>query len=182
MKTFKQKGQLILGNGSTQIADGSICFAILLCDTKCNAGPSGGKFGRIIYQVVADLSDRVRVTPHHQLVLRHLNIHIQISVCDLSLQADNNLRDHFHQIKLLLCGNTVLSQSVETGEIQHPPDQTAEPAGLRDHDFQRVLLLFRRNGTVQDTFRKAGNGSHGGLQLMGHIGDKVSPLIFHFSQ
>ena len=45
-----------------------------------------------------------------------------------------------------------------------------------------MIPAVLRNGAVQDAVHIAGNGGHGGFQLMGHIGHKFLALVFAFLQ
>ena len=65
---------------------------------------------------------------------------------------------------------------LQLADVQHPPHQAAEAAALVGDDLQILLLVFRRDGAVQDAVGIAGDGGHGGFQLVGDVGDKLPAL------
>ena len=97
-------------------------------------------------------------------------------------EGDEHLSGAFFQIEvnLFVLRNSLLL--LQLGDIQHTANQTAQTLGLIGDDVQVMLLMLRRDGAVQNPVHIAGNGGHGGLQLMGHVGDKFLPLIFALLQ
>ena len=157
-------------------------LAVLFGNLDCDGGTGGGKLGRVVQQVVAHLGDRVRVAPYHQLVLRHLDLYVQLPVGNFGLQADEHPGHDLGEVKRLLGCDGALRQGVEPAEVQHPPHQAAQAPGLRYHDLKGLPLPLRRDGPVQNTLGKPGDGSHGGFQLVGDIGDELRALAFHLLQ
>ena len=45
-----------------------------------------------------------------------------------------------------------------------------------------MLTSLRGDGAVQNPVNKAGDGGHGGFQLMGYVRYKLLPLVFAFLQ
>ena len=129
MEAVKEERELVWGDGGPQIADGGVRLAVLFGDLDRDGGPLGGKFGGVVQQVVAHLGHRIRVAPHLQGLVRHFNVHIQVTSGDLALQADQYLGDGLREVELLLSGD-VLRQSIEAGQVQHPPHQPGQAAGL----------------------------------------------------
>ena len=181
MESFEQQGQLIRWNGCAQIPHGDIGFAVLFGDLDRDGRPLGGELCRVIQQVVAHLSHRVRIAPDHHRVLRELGVHVQTAVVDPPLQADQHPGHDLDNIELFLGGDR-LCQGIEPGQVQHPPHQAGETPGLGHHHVQSVPLLLRRNRPVQNALCKAGDGGHGGLQFVGDVGNKLRPLALHLGQ
>ena len=80
---------------------------------------------------------------------------------------------------LLILGDGLI---LEPGDIQHTPHQPGKALGLIGNDLQVVVPAVFRNGAVQNAVHIAGDGGHGGLQLVGHIGHELLPLVFAFLQ
>ena len=100
-------------------------------------------------------------------------------VGDLLFKGDQHLTHDFLQIEvhLLFLGDVLV---LELGDIQHAAHQTAEPLGFVRDDLQIVAVAVFRNGAVQNAVHIAGNGGHGGLQLVGHVGHEFLALVFAF--
>ena len=103
-------------------------------------------------------------------------------VVDLLFKGQQHLAGGILQVKLnlLLLRNALLG--LELGDIQHTADQSGQALGLVGDDLQIVGPLFRRNGLVQHSVHIAGNGGHGGFQLMGHIGHELLAAVLALLQ
>ena len=71
---------------------------------------------------------------------------------------------------------------LQLAHIQHPPHQAGEPPALVGDDLQVLLLGLRGDGPVQDAVGIARDGGHGGLQLVGNVGDEVPALALRLLQ
>ena len=64
-------------------------------------------------------------------------------------------------------------QHPQLAHVQHPPHQAGEAAAFPGNDLQILPLVFRRDGTVQNTIGVTGDGvvfNLGGGQDGGHDG------------
>ena len=64
---------------------------------------------------------------------------------------------------------------VDSGKIQHGFYQAGKPLYLVGDNFQIIILFIGRDRAVQNPVDKAGDGSHGGFQLVGNISDEAPP-------
>ena len=115
-------------------------------------------------------------------MLREIHIHVQMLVVDFLFKGNENLPGALFQVEvnLLVLGNTLFF--LQLADVQHAAYQTAQPLGLVGDDVQVMIPPLRGNGAVQNPIHISGDGGHGGLQLMGHVGHELLPAVFAFLQ
>ena len=178
MEPLEQQRDLLGGDGLPLIPHGDIRLLPVNGQPQIQGGRRGGEFGGVFQQVIHHLGDEVAVALHHHGVLRDLRVHVQPTAHDLLLHGQQGDTGGLAQVELLLPHLLIL----DLGDVQHPPDKAAEPPALVGDDLQILALLLRRDGAVQNAVGIAGNGGHGRLQLMGHVGDEVTPLPLRLLQ
>ena len=137
-----------------------------------------GKLGSVFQQVIDHLGDQIPVALHHDGILRDIGLHVQAPVIDLLLHAEQGDAHHLADVEVLL----LHLLGLDLGDIQHTAHQPAQAAALVGNNLQVVLLPLRRDGAVQNTVGITGDGGHGGLQLVGHVGDEVPALPLRLRQ
>ena len=86
MEAVKDHVQFVRRNGLALILDGDVGLGALRRDGDGDGGAGGGKFGRVIQQIVAHLGDAVRIAPDPHRVVGDMDVHVQLTVFDLALQ------------------------------------------------------------------------------------------------
>ena len=172
VEAVKDQRQLLRRDGLTHIAHRDVGLSPFGRHADAQGLSLGGELDGVIQQIVAHLRDSVRIPPHLDGLLGELGIHVQMAGIDLALQAHQHPQHDLADVKLLLGGH-VLGR-LKAAQVQHPAHQAGQPPGLGGDGLESGLLLFRRDGAVQDAVGKAGDGSHGGLELMGDIGHEFA--------
>ena len=83
-------------------------------------------------------------------------------------------------MNFLLLGDALLL--LQLGDIQHTAHQSAQAFGFVRHNLQIMPPPFLGDGAVQYAVHIAGNGGHGSLQLVGHVGHEFLPGVFTLLQ
>ena len=182
VEPVKDQLQLLRRDGLALVGDGNIGLVPALPDGKPQVFPLRAELYGIIQQIVNYLGNVVLIGEGHYRVLGHIHVHVDMLVVDLLFEGQQHLSGAFLQIEvdLLLVRNTALA--LEPGNVQHAPHQPAQPFGLIGDDVQIVLPPVLRNGSVQNAVNVAGDGSHGGFQLVRNIGHKFLPLVLALLQ
>ena len=182
MESLKDQRQLLRGDLFTAVGNGKINLVTALPDGNAQLPILGTEFYRIVHQIVDHLIDGILICPGEYGMFRHFHLNIDIFAKDLLLKGDEHLSGHFRKVKsaLLLLGYAPLL--LQTGDVQHIAHQAAEPLGLLGDQIQVFPALFRGDGAVENAVHIAGDGGHGGFQLMGHIGHKLLTLILALFQ
>ena len=180
MEAVEDVGQLLGRDGLALVADGDVGLAPLGGDLQGEQALGGGELHGVVQQVVAHLGDGVRVAPDHHRAVGEVGLDVQVLLGDLGLQAHQHPQEDLLHVELLLGGHPL--RGLEPGELQHPADQTGQAAGLRGDDLEGFPLLLRGNGAVQDALGKAGDGGHGGLELVGDVGHELAALLLRLGQ
>ena len=174
VKTVKDQGDLLRRDGVAMVTDRHIGLPRPGHHRDAQRSLRVGEFDGVVQQIVAHLGDGVGVAPYLHRVVGKLGVHIQVFAVDLGLQAHQHPQHDLRDIKLLLGGDPLTG--LEPAQIQHLPHQPGEPPGLGGDDLQIFLLSLRWDGAIQNTVGKAGNGGHGGLELVGDVGHKLAAL------
>ena len=174
--------QLLGGDRFTFVGHGNVDLVGGKPDLQTDGTAFGAEFHRVVQKIVHDLRDVVLIGTGIGGNFRDIHFHIEVFGGDLRFKGDQHLTGTFFNVEpgLLLVGNTALI--LQTGNIQHTAYQPAQPFGFIGHDLHIMAAAFRGNGTVQNAVDVAADGSHGGLQFVGHIGHKFLPLILAFLQ
>ena len=181
VEALEELGQLVGGDGVPQVADGDIGLAVRRRgDAEIEGRTRPGELGGVLQQVVDDLGDHVVVAPDQDGLLRDVRLHVQVPVGDLLLHGDEDPPHGLADIEAAAAFQGV--HGLQLAHIQHPPHETGEPPALVGDDLQILLLGLRRDGPVQDAVGIARDGGHGGLQLVGDVGDEVPALALRLLQ
>ena len=177
VEPVKDQRQLFRRDGVSIVGDGDIGFRPALLDLQAQRPLLRAELHGVVDQVVDDLGDIVLVGEGEHRVVRHIHLNVDMPVVDLLLEGQQHLTACVLQIELnlFLVRNALLG--LELRDIQHTADQPAEPLGLIGDDLQIVGPFFLGDGLIQHTVHIAGNGGHGGLQLMGHIGHELLTAV-----
>ena len=146
MESVEDMAELVGGDRLALVADGNVGFPGLGRDLEGQLPLGEGEFYGVVQQVVADLRHRVRVAPDHHGAVGQLGLYVQIFFCNFGFQADQDPDEQFRRVELLLRRHSF--RGLQAGQLQHPPHQAGEPAGLRRDDLQGLPFLFRRDGAV----------------------------------
>ena len=174
MEPLEQQRQLLRRDGIPQVPHRHPGLAVDGGDAQIHRGAGAGELGGVFQQVVDDLGDHVVVAQHQDGLLRNVRVHIQVPVRDLLLHGDQHPAHALADVKVAAGFQGV--DGLQLAHIQHPPHHAGQAAALVGDDLQVLLLPLRRDGAVQNAVRVAGDGGHGGLQLMGDIGDEFPAL------
>ena len=106
-------------------------------------------------------------------VFDFLQIHVELDVLagPLGLQKHHRLTDLL--IQPVLGGGGPDGLVVHPGDQQNVPHQGGEAAGV-EQDPLHIARLLLRGGAALEQHGIALDGVDGGLELMGHVGDKVA--------
>ena len=182
VEPVEDQGQLLRRDGVALVGDGHIELAAADAQLQPQLAAGGAEFHRVVQQVVDHLGHGILVGPGEDGVLGQVHLDIQIFRHDLLLEGDKHLTDALLHVEagLLLLGDAALV--LEPGDVQHAADQTAQPLGLIGDDLHVVAVPLRGDGPIEHAVHIAADGGHGGLELVGDVGDKFLPLIFAFFQ
>ena len=182
MESVEDQWQLLRRDGLAVVAHGYIGLAAALPDGQTQVAALGAELHRVVQQIVNDLGDIVLIGHGVYRVLREVHVHIQVLVVDLLLEGDEHLSCTLGQIEveLLFLGDALLL--LQLGDIQHTAHQSAQAFGFVRHNLQIMPPPFLGDGAVQYAVHIAGNGGHGGFQLVGHVGHEFLPGVFTLLQ
>ena len=178
MEALEQQGNLLRRDGGAVVADGDNGLFVVGGQPQIQRGMGRGELGGVFQQVVDHLRDEIPVALHHGGVVGNVGLYVQSPVVDLLLHAEKGDTHDLADIEVLL----LHLLGLDLGDIQHAAHQTAQTAALVRDDLQIVPLPLRRDGAVQNTVGVAGDGGHGGFQLVGHVGDEVPALALRLRQ
>ena len=182
MEPVKDQGQFLRRDGLAVVGNGDVGLGAAFFNLQTQGTALGTEFDRVVKQIVNHLSDIVLIGHGEYRVLRHIHVHIQLLAVDLLLKGDQHLTGAFLQIKLVLLILRDAALILQTGYIKHTADQTAQALGLVGDNLQIVGGLLPGDGTVENAVDVAGDGGHGGFQLMGDVRYEFLALVFAFLQ
>ena len=174
MEPLEQQRQLLGGDGVAQVPHSNAGLAVDIRHAQVQGGALPGEFGGVFQQVIDDLGDHVVVAKDQDGLLGNIRIHIQVPVIDLLFHGDQHPAHTLADIEVAAAPQGV--NGLELADVQHPPHHAAETPALVGDDLQVLPLVLRRDGAVQNAVGIAGDGGHGGLQLVGDIGDELPAL------
>ena len=174
METLKKAGNLFRRNGVALIADGDHGLFPLRHNAEIQRGTCIGKFGSVFQKVIDHLRNKLVIPQYQKCFFGNIGLYIKAAVGDLLFQRDQHAAHAFTNVKAFLFPQ--LLHALQTGNIQHAAHKAGKTAALIGNDLQILTLIFRRDGAVQNAVCIACDGSHGGFQLVGNIGNKLAAL------
>lgn len=156
------------GDLAAGVDDVELELAVFLLQIDGDGAAGGGELDGVVHQIIHRLKKAVVLRLEGE-GLGQIQLQPDLFFLELLLKADDDPADHLAGIK----DRPLLPAAFQPGHGQQAVCQAGEPLHLVGNDAQVIFLLFRLDGAVQNAVYKAGDGGHGGAEIVGDAGDQA---------
>ena len=177
VEAVEDERQVVGRDGLAVIAHGDIGLALRLPERDAQRAAGRGELDGVVHQVIEHARDGVGVGEHLHGVLGQLQIDIELLVVGARLKAEHGADDLLRDVKLAPA-RQILARALKARHVEHAAHEAREPARLVGDGGEVLVLLILGDRAVENAVGKAGDGGHGGLELVRDVGDEgVAALL-----